>query len=72
MSFSETAVRAAAVHSSERLGYRNLKELQMQVIVEFVMGQDVFAILPTGKCLCYACFPIYSMISCMKIQTGVL
>ncbi len=48
MSFSETAVCAAAVHSSERLGYRNLKELQMQVIVEFVMGQDVFAILPTG------------------------
>ncbi len=60
MSFSETAVRAAAVHSSERLGYRNLKELQMQVIVEFVMGQDVFAILPTGygKSLCYACLPI--------------
>ncbi len=23
----------------------------MQVIVEFVMGQDVFAILPTGACL---------------------
>ncbi len=49
MSFSDTAVRAAAVHSSERLGYRNLKELQMQVIVEFVMGQDVFAILGMAK-----------------------
>ncbi len=66
MSFSETAVRAAAVHFSERLGYRNLKELQMQVIVEFVMGQDVFAILPTGACL-----PIlYDKLQ--KIQTGVL
>ncbi len=69
MSFSETAVRAAAVHSSERLGYRNLKELQMQVIVEFVMGQDVFAILPNRVAV--PAFQ-YLMISCMKIQTGVL
>ena len=37
------------------LGYSNLKELQMAVIVSFVMGCDVFGILPTGygKSLCY-------------------
>jgi len=36
-------------------------KLQVQVIVEFVMGQDVFAILPIlgyAKSLCYACLPI--------------
>ena len=41
------------------LGYHSLKSEQKAVIKEFVMGKDVFAILPTGygKSLCYACLP---------------
>ena len=43
-----------------KLGYaRGLKEEQMEVVVAFLSGSDVFAILPTGfgKSLCYACLP---------------
>lgn len=37
-----------------------VKEMQMAVFVSFVMGHDVFAILPTGygKSLCYQCLPL--------------
>ena len=41
------------------LGYV-LKEEQKTVITSFVLGRDVFAVLPTGfgKSLCFACLPI--------------
>ena len=41
------------------LGYNHLKDQQKVVISSFVLGSDVFAILPTGfgKTLCYACLP---------------
>ena len=41
------------------LGYNHLKDQQKVVISRFVLGSDVFAILPTGfgKTLCYACLP---------------
>ena len=41
------------------LGYSHLKDQQKVVISRFVLGSDVFAILPTdfGKMLCYACLP---------------
>ena len=50
----------AATEAVIMLGYSNLKELQMAVIVSFVMGCDVFGILPTGygKTLCYQCLPL--------------
>ena len=43
-----------------------LKELQMQVIVAFLMDQDVFTILPTGyeRTLFYACLFQYSWMTC--------
>ena len=48
---------AKAVASS--LGYRDLKKEQSTVINNFVSGNNVFAVLPTGfgKTLCYACLP---------------
>ena len=51
----DTAIEAVALS----LGYSHLKEEQKVVISGFVMGSDVFAILPTGfgKTLCYACLP---------------
>ena len=60
MVFTESVVSASALYAAKLLGYSELKELQMQVIVAFVMGQGVFAILPTeyGKSLCYVCLPI--------------
>ena len=41
------------------LGYSNLKNEQYIVIKNFVLGNDVFGVLPTGygKTLCYACLP---------------
>ena len=45
--------------SASSLGYPTRKTLQEEVIVQFVMGHDVFAVLSTGygKSLCYACLP---------------
>ncbi len=49
----------AAVRSARKLGYSRLKEHQLQVILSFVEGNDVFGVLPTGygKSLCYAVLP---------------
>ena len=47
------------VEAAKRLGYV-LKEEQKTVITSFVLGQDVFVVLPMdfGKSLCFACLPI--------------
>ena len=41
------------------LGYCSLKKEQRNIILDFILGNDVFAVLPTGfgKSLCYACLP---------------
>ena len=54
---SPEGVIAAVRLSASSLGYSTLKPLQEEVIVQFVAGRDVFAVLPTGfgKSLCYAC-----------------
>ncbi len=56
-----SVVREAANRSAVRLGYSlGLKKEQMEVVVAFMTGNDVFAVLPTGfgKSLCYACLPL--------------
>jgi superfamily II DNA helicase RecQ len=47
-------VAGAAVSYTLSLGY-SLKKEQLDVIVKYVMGRDVFVVLPTGygKSLCY-------------------
>ena len=52
-------ILATAESAALSLGYSSLKPKQRDVIVEFVLGSDVFAILPTGygKSLCYGCLP---------------
>lgn len=44
----------------QKLGYSELKQEQLKVVMAFISGRDVFAILPTGygKTLCYACLPL--------------
>ncbi len=52
-------IKDVAVEAAQSLGCDSLKKEQMEVVVKFVTGNDVFAILPTGfgKSLCYACLP---------------
>ena len=46
--------------AAQRLGYERVKPQQLKVIVSFLKGNDVFAVLPTGygKTLCYTILPI--------------
>ena len=41
----ETVVREAA---AQLVGYSNVKDLQLQTMVEIANGRGVFSILPTG------------------------
>ena len=41
-------IESTAADVAKELGFSELKELQLKVIVDFVSGRDVFAILPTG------------------------
>ena len=52
---NEETAEKAITRIIQKLGY-----LQLKVIVEFICGKDVFAVLPTGfgKTLCYACLPL--------------
>ena len=45
---------------TERLGYKEMKPEQEELVKEFISGRDVFGILPTGfgKSLCYGCLPL--------------
>ena len=56
-----SVIREAANKSAVRLGYSlGMKEEQMEVVVAFMTGKDVFAVLPTGfgkSLICYACLP---------------
>ena len=54
------SLKDIANRAAMRLGYaRGMKEEQLEVLVAFLSGSDVFAVLPTGfgKSLCYACLP---------------
>ena len=44
----------------QKLGYSELKQEQLKVVMAFVSGRDIFAILSTGyrKTLCYTCLPL--------------
>ena len=55
MDLAEVARTAA-----NKLGFTNFKSKREEVIVSFLDGNDVFAVLPTGygKSLCYTCLPV--------------
>ena len=61
-----------AIHLAvERLGFTEIKDLQLEVVLAIATGQDVFGVLPTGygKSLCYAF--LYCLINCTIHHTGV-
>ena len=54
------ALKDAANRAAMKLGYaRGMKEEQLEVVVAFLSGSDIFAFLPTGfgKSFCSACLP---------------
>ena len=57
---NQDIVDASVQLSFQRLGYEKPTEEQRQAIREFVIGQDVVVILPTGsgKSLCFVALPL--------------
>ena len=57
--WERSKLEEAASSAARRLGYEQLKDEQLKVVVAFLGGNDVFAVLPTGfgKSLCYAVLP---------------
>ncbi len=55
----EDVISSSVRDAFTSLGYRSPTEDQMLVVVDFVAGLDVFAVLPTGsgKSLCFVALP---------------
>lgn len=53
-------LKAVCEQAAASLGYSQLKPQQLEAMVKFVGGKDVFVVLPTGfgKSLIYACIPL--------------
>ena len=53
-------IARAVVAAAGDLGYSSLKEEQLKVVIAFLEGCDVFAVLPTGygESLCFGCLPL--------------
>lgn len=70
VSFSFEEVKAAIQSSCTAIGVTSLKDKQMEAIVSFMEGKDVFVCLPTGygKSLCFALLPL--VFDYLRKQTG--
>ena len=57
--FEETVVTVAVLQAFQALGYDRPSQDQVFAVRTFVLGNDVFVMLPTGsgKSLCYASLP---------------
>ena len=54
-----SGITESVLAAARKMGYKDVKEQQMQAVSEFVKGKDVFVALPTGygKNFCYGCLP---------------
>ena len=71
---SKQQIIEAANDSARQLGYEKLKDLQLEVVIGIVSGQDVISILPTGygKSLCYGCYPgVFNILDCPALPSIV-
>ena len=59
-SFSSPEINKAIEESVKTLGYQQIRREQLDVVIKFIEGNDVFVSLPTGggKSLCFACLPL--------------
>ena len=67
-------IKMLATNVARKIGYNELKDLQMEVILAFVSGNNAFAILPTGfgKTLCYACLPgLFNLLTSHMQDTSI-
>ena len=57
--FEEPFIDVAILEGFQKLGYDRPTQEQAQAVRSFVLGSDVFVMLPTGsgKSLCYASLP---------------
>ena len=57
--FSVQVIEETCCHEANALAYPSLKDEQKTVLTNFILGNNVFAMLPTGfgKSLCYAGLP---------------
>ena len=70
-SFTVAFVIKAAISAAKALGF-DIKQEQLEVVVKFAMGRDVFAVLPTGfgKTLCSnACLEFSTKSALMEKST---
>ena len=58
--FSEAEIESAFAVVASSLGYPTVRKQQLRVLLSYIRGNDVFAVLPTGygKSLCYAILPL--------------
>ena len=47
-------IQACVLQAAQELGYHSMKPAQVEIVLNFVKGQDVFAIQPTGFGKVYA------------------
>ena len=68
--FSKKQVRDAATVAVRQLGYEEMKREQLEVVSGVLNGQDVFAVLPTGRVSASLVFHPF-MTSCYKVQPAL-
>ena len=57
---SAESLEAVCTKAAKAMGYKDIKKEQLEVILSFIAGRDVFVSLPTGfgKSLCFSILPL--------------
>ena len=67
-------IEETCCHVANALGYPSLKDEQKTVLTNYILGNDVFAMLPTGfeKSLCYAFLPCVALVMSFPQPTQLI